>query len=195
MTQKNVTLFIGAARPGGRRDDQVSTRTSSSASENGSAAHEFTREAIIAFARAYDPQPFHLDDAAGEASIFGSLCASGWHTAGVAMREIVDWRDAHRAERRARGEPLPAARRLAGRAKHALAASRCGPATYVTFRSRVESMRETKRPQWGLVGIPRHRRRSGRARSSVILQSRLRRAPRPLTRPRDRKAGSLARCD
>ena len=48
-----------------------------------------TREEIIAFASQFDPQPFHLDDAAGEASVFGGLCASGWHTCAMAMRLMV----------------------------------------------------------------------------------------------------------
>lgn len=49
-----------------------------------------TREAIIDFARQFDPQPFHLDDAAAQASVFGALCASGWHTCSMAMRLMVD---------------------------------------------------------------------------------------------------------
>jgi acyl dehydratase len=48
-----------------------------------------SREEIIAFASQFDPQPFHLDDAAGEASVFGGLCASGWHTCSMAMRLMV----------------------------------------------------------------------------------------------------------
>ena len=48
-----------------------------------------TREEIIAFASQFDPQPFHLNDAAGEASVFGGLCASGWHTCSLAMRLMV----------------------------------------------------------------------------------------------------------
>jgi len=48
-----------------------------------------SREDIIAFASQFDPQPFHLDDAAGEASVFGGLCASGWHTCSMAMRLMV----------------------------------------------------------------------------------------------------------
>ena len=48
-----------------------------------------TREDIIAFARQFDPQPFHLDDEAAKASVFGSLCASGWHTCAMAMRLMV----------------------------------------------------------------------------------------------------------
>ena len=49
-----------------------------------------TREEIIAFASAYDPQPFHLDDEAAAASLFGGLCASGWHTCAMTMRMMVD---------------------------------------------------------------------------------------------------------
>ena len=48
-----------------------------------------TREESIDFARMYDPQPFHLDEAAGKASIFKRLAASGWHTAAIIMRLIV----------------------------------------------------------------------------------------------------------
>ena len=44
---------------------------------------------IKAFAAEFDPQPFHLDEAAAEASVFRGLAASGWHTAAVAMRLLV----------------------------------------------------------------------------------------------------------
>ena len=49
-----------------------------------------TTEAIKAFARDYDPQPFHLDEAAAEDSLFRGLAASGWHTAALSMRLLVD---------------------------------------------------------------------------------------------------------
>ncbi len=52
--------------------------------------HEVTREAVLAFARDFDPQPFHLDDAAAAASLFGRLSASGWHTCAMAMRMMCD---------------------------------------------------------------------------------------------------------
>lgn len=48
------------------------------------------REAVIAFASQFDPQPFHLDDEAAAASVFGGLCASGWHTCAMAMRIMCD---------------------------------------------------------------------------------------------------------
>ena len=48
------------------------------------------RDAVLAFAREFDPQPFHLDDAAAEGSLFGRLSASGWHTCAMAMRMMCD---------------------------------------------------------------------------------------------------------
>ncbi len=53
-------------------------------------SHEMTRDEIVEFARRWDPQPFHLDEAAGAESSFGGLVASGWHTACVFMRMYVD---------------------------------------------------------------------------------------------------------
>jgi acyl dehydratase len=49
-----------------------------------------TREAVLAFAAQFDPQPFHLDDAAAEASLFKKLAASGWHTCSMTMRLMCD---------------------------------------------------------------------------------------------------------
>jgi acyl dehydratase len=48
------------------------------------------REEVINFARRYDPQPFHLDDAAAARTHFGRLAASGWHTGAMVMRLMVD---------------------------------------------------------------------------------------------------------
>jgi acyl dehydratase len=48
------------------------------------------RDEIVAFARDWDPQPFHLDEAAAAESIYGGLIASGWHTVCVFMRLFVD---------------------------------------------------------------------------------------------------------
>jgi acyl dehydratase len=49
-----------------------------------------TREDIKRFAAEFDPQAFHLDEAAAEKSAFKGLAASGWHTAAIAMRLTVD---------------------------------------------------------------------------------------------------------
>ena len=48
-----------------------------------------TAEEIVAFATQFDPQPFHLSEEGGKASVFGGLCASGWHTCSLAMRLMV----------------------------------------------------------------------------------------------------------
>jgi acyl dehydratase len=55
-----------------------------------SGTHNMDGARIKEFAAEFDPQPFHLDDAAAKASVFGGLAASGWHTAAVAMRLLVD---------------------------------------------------------------------------------------------------------
>ncbi len=49
-----------------------------------------TEEKIKTFAAEFDPQPFHLNEAAAQASVFAGLAASGWHTAAIAMRLLVD---------------------------------------------------------------------------------------------------------
>jgi acyl dehydratase len=59
------------------------------------AVHEFGSIAVdeaemIAFARRFDPQPFHTDPEAAEQSVFGGLIASGWYTASLMMRLFVD---------------------------------------------------------------------------------------------------------
>jgi acyl dehydratase len=54
-------------------------------------AYAVTREEVIEFASKYDPQPFHVDDAAAAANpIFGRLAASGWHTCAITMRILLD---------------------------------------------------------------------------------------------------------
>ncbi|SRR5579871_971464 len=54
-----------------------------------SGTYQITEAQIKAFAQEYDPQPFHLDEAAAKASVFAGLAASGWHTAAIAMWLLV----------------------------------------------------------------------------------------------------------
>ncbi len=49
-----------------------------------------TREEIVSFAAEFDPQPMHLDEAAGRNSMLGGLAASGWHTCALMFRMIFD---------------------------------------------------------------------------------------------------------
>jgi acyl dehydratase len=52
--------------------------------------YEVTRDEILDYARQFDPQPFHLDEEAARASIFGGLIASGWHTGAMFIRMVCD---------------------------------------------------------------------------------------------------------
>ncbi len=52
--------------------------------------HTITQEAIVAFAKEYDPQPFHIDPEAAKSSFFGRLVASGWHTAALTMKMLTE---------------------------------------------------------------------------------------------------------
>ena len=107
----------------------------------------FTAEEIIAFARSFDPQPFHMDEAAARESLFGALAASGWHTAAVWMATMVSHRKrqlAATAGRPARLGPSPGFKNLRW-SKPVLAGDR------VTYFSEVIDKRESaSRPQWGL---------------------------------------------
>ncbi|MGE0876359.1 MAG: MaoC family dehydratase [Burkholderiales bacterium] len=53
-------------------------------------SHTFTADDIVAYARQFDPQPFHIDPDAAKRSVFGGLIASGWHTCAVGMRLMCD---------------------------------------------------------------------------------------------------------
>jgi acyl dehydratase len=52
--------------------------------------HTVDEEQIVKFAREFDPQPFHIDPAAAKRTFFGGLVASGWHTAALTMRLLVE---------------------------------------------------------------------------------------------------------
>ena len=54
-----------------------------------SETYKVTEEQIISFAREFDPQPFHLERAVADKTMFGGLIASGWHTAAITMRLFV----------------------------------------------------------------------------------------------------------
>ena len=63
-------------------------------------SYTFTADIIKAFARKYDPQPFHVDEEAARKGVLGGLCASGWHTASAWMRcnlqkppDSAEWTD------------------------------------------------------------------------------------------------------
>jgi len=59
-------------------------------------SYEVTREEVIDFASKYDPQAFHLDEEAAAKTHFGRLSASGWHSAAMMMRMMVDHMNANK---------------------------------------------------------------------------------------------------
>lgn len=76
-------------------------------------SHTFTKAEIIDFATKFDPQRFHLSEEGGRDSLFGALCASGWHTSAIWLRLVVDYRRRvgdqmiYRGERPAKWGPSP----------------------------------------------------------------------------------------
>lgn len=66
-------------------------------------SHTFSAEEIITFAKAYDPQIFHVDAEAAKHSVLGGLCASGWHTASMWMRKLRDFATERAAKRTREG--------------------------------------------------------------------------------------------
>ncbi|MFC4438814.1 MULTISPECIES: MaoC family dehydratase [Natrialbaceae] len=55
--------------------------------------YHVTSDEIVEFAERYDPQPFHVDEEAAAETMFGELVASGWHTAAMSMRMLVEGPD------------------------------------------------------------------------------------------------------
>jgi acyl dehydratase len=113
--------------------------------------HTFTADAIKGFASRFDPQPFHLDEAAAERSHFGALCASGWHTAAAWMRLMVDHRRAMAEAARARGAPVAAIGPALGfRELKWLKPVYVGDT--IAYRSEVTELRPSgSRPRFGLM--------------------------------------------
>jgi acyl dehydratase len=105
-------------------------------------AKHVTAEEIVEFAGEFDPQPMHLDEAAGKASILGGLSASGWHTCAIYMRLLCD---AFLVDSTSQG--APGIDRIKWR-KPVLAGDR------LTGRAVVLSRRESRsRPSIGLVAF------------------------------------------
>ena len=113
--------------------------------------HIFTAADIKAFAQRFDPQLFHLDEAEATRSHFGGLCASGWHTAVMWMRLMVDYRRRDDEARRQRGEaggklgPSPGFRQLKW-LKPVYAGDTITYSTEV-----IETRPSASRPGWGLM--------------------------------------------
>ena len=114
-------------------------------------SHHFTKEAIIAFAKQYDPQPFHLDEAAGRNGPFGVLSASGWHTGAAWMKCYVAANKAAEAKFRAEGR-VPAPVGPSPGIANVRWLKPVTPGDTISYRTTVMGKRElNSRPEWGLV--------------------------------------------
>ncbi len=113
--------------------------------------HRFEADEIVRFARRFDPQPFHLDPEAASRSVFGALCASGWHTVAVFMRLNVEHAGREAERCRAADLPLPGFGPSPGISDlRWLRAVFAGET--VAYRQTIVAKRASaSRPDWGLV--------------------------------------------
>jgi acyl dehydratase len=133
-------------------------------------SHTFTETEIIAFARKYDPQPFHIDPEVAKSTMFGGLIASGWHTCAIMMRMTADTiRRNQLATTGSPGvdscrwlKPVRPGDTLTGRSQVLEAwPSRSKPFGFV--RSRIELLNQRGEIVLSLVGLSMYRRRESPA--------------------------------
>ena len=114
-------------------------------------SYHFTRDNVLDFARKFDPQPFHVDDAAAARGPFGKLAASGWHTAAAWMKCFVASNQAADAKLRAEGKVVPEGGPSPG-FSNLKWLKPVYPGDTVSYRSIVTGKREmATRPKWGVV--------------------------------------------
>lgn len=124
-----------------------------------SEGHSLDEAQIKAFARQFDPQPFHLDAEAAQGTFFGELVASGWHTAAMTMRLIV--------------ESVPVAGGIVGAGGEISWPAPTRPGAILHVESEVMELRPSKsRPERGMVTV-RTETRSAEGQTVQVLVSRL----------------------
>jgi len=117
-------------------------------------AHRFTAEEIKRFAGLYDPQPFHTDEEAARNTLFGALCASGWHTSAVMMRLMVDYFRRAAVDAQARGEPAPPALGPSPGFDNLRWMRPVFVGDEISFTGRITDKRLSQsRPGWGIVSM------------------------------------------
>jgi acyl dehydratase len=116
-------------------------------------SHLFTADSIKSFAQRFDPQPFHIDEAAAAKSHFGALCASGWQTLIAWMPLMLAYRQRMQDEMRARGETPP----VIGPAPGVNDLKWLKPVysgDTITYVTEVTALRRSQsRPEWGLATL------------------------------------------
>ncbi len=125
-----------------------------------SGSHRIDEEQILAFARQFDPQPFHLDAGAARHSLFQGLVASGWHTVAITMRLLVEG-------------GLPIAGGLIGAGAEITWPNPTRPGDVLQVESEVVELRPSRsRPDRGIATI-RSETRNQRGETLQVLVARL----------------------
>lgn len=114
-------------------------------------SYAFTRDNIVAFAKKFDPQPFHLDEEEAKRGPFGRLSASGWHTASAWMKCYIATNQAAEAKIRAAGKEPAATAPSPGFNNLKWLRPVC-PGDVISYRTTVTSKRDlASRPGWGIL--------------------------------------------
>lgn len=114
-------------------------------------SHTFTAEEIIAYARKYDPQYFHVDEEAAKAGPFGGLTASGWHTSATWMKLMIATRQGAKEPPDADGRVPPSGGPSPGFLDMKWPVP-VRPGDTISYSSEViEKIDMKTRPEWGIV--------------------------------------------
>jgi len=125
-----------------------------------SGTHAVDAAQIKAYARQFDPQPFHLDDAAAKGTLFGGLVASGWHTASLTMSLLV-------------GSGLPLAGGILGAGGEVTWPQPVRPGDVLSVHSEIQEITPSRsRPERGMVKV-RSETRNQRGETVQIMLARL----------------------
>jgi acyl dehydratase len=125
-----------------------------------SGTHRLDEVQIKAFAKQFDPQPFHLDAEAAKKAFFGELVASGWHTAAITMRLLVE-------------SGLPISGGIVGAGAEISWPAPCRPGATLHVESEVVDVKPSRsRPDRGVVTV-RSETRNERGEVVQVLVSRL----------------------
>lgn len=116
-------------------------------------AFTFSAENIKRFARDYDPQRFHVDEAAAEASLYGGLIASGWQVAAIWMKLMVAHQETEVARARMLGKPVVKLGPSPG-FRNMVWAKPVRPGDTLRYSVEITAKKESaSRPEWGIVSM------------------------------------------
>ncbi|MEX3011982.1 MaoC family dehydratase [Hoeflea sp. TYP-13] len=116
-------------------------------------SHTFTADAIVAYAQKYDPQPFHVDEEAARNSMFGGLCASGWHTTAVWMKKNLEYGEMRDAELKAQGKTPPVMGPSPGLSNLKWLRPVYANDTIRFFNTVTSARQRQNNPEWGIVEL------------------------------------------